>query len=35
VKVNGEQVLSEEMPVEELKGALLQVGKRKFVRLTG
>jgi tyrosyl-tRNA synthetase len=34
VKVNGEQVLAEETPLAELKGALLQVGKRKFVRLT-
>ncbi|HEX2058306.1 MAG TPA: tyrosine--tRNA ligase [Actinomycetota bacterium] len=35
VKVNGEQVSSEDVPVAELKGALVQVGKRKFVRLTG
>jgi tyrosyl-tRNA synthetase len=35
VKVNGEQVSAEETPFEELKGALLQVGKRRFVRLTG
>ncbi|HJR45123.1 MAG TPA: tyrosine--tRNA ligase [Actinomycetota bacterium] len=34
VRVNGEQVTSEEVPVAELKGALLQVGKRRFVRLT-
>jgi tyrosyl-tRNA synthetase len=35
VKVDGEQVTAEEMPLEDLTGALLQVGKRKFVRLTG
>jgi tyrosyl-tRNA synthetase len=35
VKVNGEQALAEEMPLAELEGALLQVGKRRFVRLTG
>ena len=35
VKVNGEQVLDEEMPLANLEGALLQVGKRRFVRLTG
>ncbi|MDQ4125297.1 MAG: tyrosine--tRNA ligase, partial [Actinomycetota bacterium] len=35
VKVNGEQTLSEEIPLEDLEGALLQVGKRRFVRLTG
>ncbi|MDQ3952180.1 MAG: tyrosine--tRNA ligase [Actinomycetota bacterium] len=34
VKVNGEQVSSEEVPVADLTGALVQVGKRKFVRLT-
>ncbi len=35
VKLNGDQVSSEELPLAEVKGALLQVGKRKFVRLTG
>lgn len=35
VKVNGEQVTAEEVPLADLKGALLQVGKRRFVRLTG
>ena len=35
VKVNGEQALTEEIPLADLKGALLQVGKRRFVRLTG
>ncbi|MDQ3981799.1 MAG: tyrosine--tRNA ligase, partial [Actinomycetota bacterium] len=34
VKVNGEPVLSEESPLADLKGALVQVGKRRFVRLT-
>ena len=34
VRVNGEQVTSEEVPLAQLKGALLQVGKRRFVRLT-
>lgn len=33
VRVNGEQVAAEEVPLSELKGALLQVGKRRFVRL--
>ena len=35
VKVNGEVVLSEELPLEELRGAVLQVGKRRFVRISG
>lgn len=34
VKVNGEQVTDEHIPLADLKGALLQVGKRRFVRLT-
>jgi tyrosyl-tRNA synthetase len=33
VKVNGEQATSEEAPLADLQGALLQVGKRRFVRL--
>ncbi|MDQ3916403.1 MAG: tyrosine--tRNA ligase [Actinomycetota bacterium] len=35
VKANGEPVSREEVPLAELKGALLQVGKRRFVRLVG
>jgi len=35
VKVNGEAFTSEEISLTDLKGSLLQVGKRKFVRLTG
>ncbi len=35
VKINGEPVLSEEYPLEELKNAVLQVGKRRFVRVSG
>jgi tyrosyl-tRNA synthetase len=35
VKVNGEPVTAEEVPLADLKDALLQVGKRRFVRLTG
>lgn len=34
VRVNGEQVSAEEVSLAQLKGALLQVGKRRFVRLT-
>jgi tyrosyl-tRNA synthetase len=34
VRVNGEAAGSEEVPLADLKGALLQVGKRRFVRLT-
>ncbi len=33
VKVNGEPASAETMPLKELQGALLQVGKRRFVRL--
>ena len=33
VKINGEQVTGEETPLADLKGAVLQVGKRRFVRL--
>ncbi|HEX2294270.1 MAG TPA: tyrosine--tRNA ligase [Actinomycetota bacterium] len=35
VKVNGEQVTAEDLPLEDLEAALLQVGKRRFVRLRG
>ncbi|MEA2446694.1 MAG: tyrosyl-tRNA synthetase [Actinomycetota bacterium] len=35
VKVNGEAVTSEEVRLADLKGALLQVGKRRFIRLIG
>ncbi|MGH2807428.1 MAG: tyrosine--tRNA ligase [Actinomycetota bacterium] len=34
VRVNGEQVTGEEIAVSEIAGALLQVGKRRFVRIT-
>jgi tyrosyl-tRNA synthetase len=34
IKINGETVSAEDLPLDELKGALLQVGKRKFIRLT-
>ena len=34
VRVNGDPVAAEELPLADLKGALLQVGKRRFVRLT-
>jgi tyrosyl-tRNA synthetase len=34
VKINGEAVTSEERPLADLPGAVLQVGKRRFVRLT-
>ena len=34
VKVNGEQVTGEDLPLGDLDGALLQVGKRRFLRLT-
>jgi tyrosyl-tRNA synthetase len=34
VKINGEPVTTEEQPAEDLAGAILQVGKRRFVRLT-
>jgi tyrosyl-tRNA synthetase len=33
VRVNGATINTEEVPLAELKGALLQVGKRRFVRL--
>lgn len=33
VKVDGEPATSEEVPLADLKGAVLQVGKRRFVRL--
>jgi tyrosyl-tRNA synthetase len=33
VKVNGEPVAREEVGLSELEGALVQVGKRRFVRL--
>jgi tyrosyl-tRNA synthetase len=33
VKVNGTPVSAEEMPLDDLRGAVLQVGKRRFVRL--
>jgi tyrosyl-tRNA synthetase len=35
VKLNGEEVRSEDLPVEDLMGAVLQVGKRRFMRLVG
>ena len=35
VKINGEAVSFEEIPLAELAGALLQVGKRRFVRIQG
>jgi tyrosyl-tRNA synthetase len=34
VRVNGEQVTGEELDISELVGALLQVGKRRFVRIS-
>ena len=34
VKVNGEATSSETHPLKDLEGALIQVGKRRFVRLT-
>ncbi|MGH7511099.1 MAG: S4 domain-containing protein, partial [Gemmatimonadales bacterium] len=34
VKVNGEPTALEEVSLEELRGAVVQVGKRRFVRLT-
>ncbi|MFN2526115.1 MAG: tyrosine--tRNA ligase [Actinomycetota bacterium] len=33
VKINGDATASEEIPLADLKGAVLQVGKRRFVRL--
>ena len=35
VRVNGEPVSGENVALEDLEGALLQVGKRRFVRLRG
>jgi tyrosyl-tRNA synthetase len=35
VKVNGEPAAAVDVPREALEGALLQVGKRRFARLTG
>lgn len=34
VRVDGETVGEEQVPVERLRGAVVQVGKRRFVRLT-
>lgn len=34
VRLNGEPVATEELALADLKGAVLQVGKRRFVRLT-
>jgi tyrosyl-tRNA synthetase len=34
VKINGEPATTDEVPLPELNGALVQVGKRKFLRLT-
>jgi len=34
VRLNGEPAATEEVPLADLKGALLQVGKRRFVRLS-
>ncbi len=34
VRISGEPVSSDEVPVEDLRGAVLQVGKRRFVRLS-
>jgi tyrosyl-tRNA synthetase len=33
VRVNGDQVSSEEVPLSDLQGGLLQVGRRRFVRI--
>ncbi len=33
VRINGDQVTGEEFPLDASRGALLQVGKRRFVRL--
>jgi hypothetical protein len=35
VRVNGEAVSSETFDLADLKGGVLQVGKRRFVRLRG
>jgi tyrosyl-tRNA synthetase len=34
VKINGDRVRSDEIPRAELEGAVVQVGKRRFVKLT-
>jgi tyrosyl-tRNA synthetase len=34
VRIDGEPVVEEEAKVEDLRGALVQVGKRRFIRLT-
>ena len=34
VKINGARATSEELPLADISGALLQVGKRRFVRIT-
>ena len=33
VRIDGDQVTDEEVPLERLRGAVLQVGKRRFVRI--
>ncbi|HVM36212.1 MAG TPA: tyrosine--tRNA ligase [Actinomycetota bacterium] len=35
VRINGESVAGEDVSLEGLRGALLQVGKRRFIRLAG
>lgn len=35
VRINGEPIVVESVPLAELTGAVLQVGKRRFVRLMG
>jgi tyrosyl-tRNA synthetase len=35
VKINGEEVRSDDWPAADLSGAILQVGKRRFMRLVG
>ena len=35
VKINGEPTALEDVPLEQLRGAVVQVGRRRFVRLTG
>jgi tyrosyl-tRNA synthetase len=35
VRLDGDAVQSEHVPVDALRGAVMQVGKRRFVRLTG
>lgn len=34
VKINGETVTADELPLQDLVGALVQVGKRRFIRLS-